>query len=214
VTQSKKKTQQTPQKSTSDMNCPPGSRLQDCAQEATESQSIDKIRDIIFGHQMKDYEKRFTMLEERMQQQIETVRNETVTRLDAVESFIKQEIDALSDRLKAEKSMRTQTARESSKEIKEMAKKISGDVGRLEDRQNKDARETRQQLLDLTKNLSQEISNKHSEISKSLKLAVKELNNDKVARSTLSEILLEVALRTSDEMAKKINFEAGDVKND
>ncbi len=196
------------------MDCPHGSRLQDCAQEATENQSIDKIRDIIFGHQMKDYEKRFIMLEERMQQQIEASRNETVTRLEAVEIFIKKEIDALSDRLKTEKSMRTQTARESSKEIKDMAKKISSDIGRLEDRQSKDARETRQQLLDLTKNLSQEISKKHSEVTKALELAVKELNKDKVARSTLSEILLEVALRTSDELAKKINFEAGDVKND
>ena len=214
MTKRKKNAGQTPPNSSPGMNCPHGSQLQDCAQEATENQSIDKIRDIIFGHQMKDYEKRFMMLEERMQQQIEASRNETVTRLEAVEIFIKKEIDALSDRLKTEKSMRTQAARESSKEIKDMAKKISTDIGRLEDRQSKDARETRQQLLDLTKNLSQEISNKHSEISKALELAVKELNKDKVARSTLSEILLEMALRTSDELAKKINFEAGDAKND
>ena len=95
-----------------------------------------------------------------------------------------------------------------------MSKKISSDLGRLEDRQSKDARETRQQLLDLTKNLSQEISNKHSEGSKALELAVNELNEDKVARSTLSEILLEVAIRTSDDLAKKFNFDLDDVKND
>jgi hypothetical protein len=214
VTKNKKKTDPTSPKSTPEMNCPHGSRLQDCAQEATENQSIDKIRDIIFGHQMRDYEKRFIMLEERTQQQMEALRNETVTRLEAVESFIKKEIDALSDRLKTEKSMRAQAGREISREIKDMAKKISNDIGRLEDRQNKDARETRQQLLDLTKNLSQEISNKHNEVSKALELAVKELNEDKVARSTLSEILLEVAVRTSDDLAKKFNFETGGVKND
>ena len=214
MTKREKNPDQTPPKSTPGMDCPQGGRLQDCAQEATENQSIDKIRDIIFGHQMKDYEKRFMMLEERMQQQIEASRNETVTRLEAVEIFIKKEIDALSDRLKTEKSMRTQAARESSKEIKDMAKKISSDIGRLEDRQSKDARETRQQLLDLTKNLSQEISNKHSEVSKALDLAVKELNQDKVARSTLSEILLEVAVRTSDDLANKFNFETGGLKND
>jgi hypothetical protein len=196
------------------LNCPHGSQLQDCAQEATENQSIDKIRDIIFGHQMRDYEKRFIMLEERMQQQIDSLRNETVKRLEAVEIFIKKEIDALSDRLKTEKSMRTQTARESSREIKDMAKKISSDIARLEDRQSKDARETRQQLLDLTKNLSRDIWYKHSEVSKALELAVKELNENKVARSTLSEILLEVAIRTSDDLANKFNINAGDVKND
>jgi hypothetical protein len=196
------------------LNCPHGSQLQDCAQEATENQSIDKIRDIIFGHQMRDYEKRFIMLEERMQQQIDSLRNETVKRLEAVEIIIKKEIDALSDRLKTEKSMRTQTARESSREIKDMAKKISSDIARLEDRQSKDARETRQQLLDLTKNLSRDIWYKHSEVSKALELAVKELNENKVARSTLSEILLEVAIRTSDDLANKFNINAGDVKND
>jgi hypothetical protein len=196
------------------LNCPHGSQLQDCAQEATENQSIDKIRDIIFGHQMRDYEKRFIMLEERMQQQIDSLRNETVKRLEAVEIFIKKEIDALSDRLKTEKSMRTQTARESSREIKDMAKKISSDIARLEDRQSKDARETRQQLLDLTKNLPRDIWYKHSEVSKALELAVKELNENKVARSTLSEILLEVAIRTSDDLANKFNINAGDVKND
>ena len=214
MTKNKKKTDQSPPNSTPELNCPHGSRLQDCGQEANENQSIDKIRDIIFGHQMKDYEKRFLLLEERMQQQIEALRNETGTRLEAVEIFIKKEIDALSDRLKTEKSMRTQAARESSREIKDLSKKISSDLGRLEDRQSKDARETRQQLLDLTKNLSQEISNKHSEGSKALELAVNELNEDKVARSTLSEILLEVAIRTSDDLAKKFNFDLDDVKND
>jgi len=214
VTKKKNKADQTSPKSTSEVNCPHGSRLQDCAQEATENQSIDKIRDIIFGHQMRDYEKRFAMQEDRMRQQIEALRNETVTRLEAVESFIKKEIDALGERLKTEKSMRTQAAQDISREIKDLAKKISSDIGRLEDKQSKDARETRQQLLDLTKNLSQEISNKHSEVSKALELAVRELNEDKVARSTLSEILLEVALRTSDDLAKKFNLETGDVKND
>jgi hypothetical protein len=162
---------------------------------------------------MRDYEKRFSKLEDRMQQQLEVLRGETVTRLEAVESFIKKEIDAMSDRLKTEKSMRAQTSRENSKEIKDTAKKISSDIGRLKDRQNKDARETRQQLLDLTKKLSQDISSKHSEVSKALDLAVKELNQDKVARSTLSEILLEVAVRTSDDLANKLNFETGDVKD-
>jgi len=214
VTKKKKMTDQTSTKSTSEADCLHGSRLQDCAQEATENQSIDKIRDIIFGHQMRDYEKRFSMQEDRMRQQIEALRNETVTRLEAVESFIKKEIDALGEKLNTEKSMRTQAAKDISGEIKDLTKKITNDIGRLEDRQSKDARETRQQLLDLTKNLSQEISNRHSEVSKALELAVRELNEDKVARSTLSEILLEVALRTSDDLAKKFNFETGDVKND
>ena len=34
--------------------------------ELREGQNVDKIRDILFGNQMRDYEKRFARLEERV----------------------------------------------------------------------------------------------------------------------------------------------------
>ena len=38
--------------------------------------SVDKIRDILFGSQMRDYDKRFTRLEERLSQDAITLREE------------------------------------------------------------------------------------------------------------------------------------------
>ena len=69
---------------------------------------MDKIRDILFGSQMRDYDKRFTRLEERLSQDAITLREELKKRLDTLEAFVRQEGESLSQRLKNEKTERTE----------------------------------------------------------------------------------------------------------
>ena len=188
------------------------SRLQESSQ--TETGSVDKIRDLIFGNQMKDYEKRFARLEEGLQRQVKELGDATNNRLDSIEVYIKKEIEALSDRLKTEQTMRADSAKELSKAIKDATRLISKNIEQLEEKQSRDSRDLRQQLLDMSKKLSGEIAKKQNEGSKALDRAVKELDADKVARSTLSELLMELAVRTSNELAEKLNLNADDLKNE
>ncbi len=214
MTKAKKKTRPSSSKDNSSTDCPPGRRLQDCAQEATETQSVDKIREIIFGNQMQDYEKRFARLEDGLQKKLTELRDATHKRLDSIEIFIKKEVEALSDRLKNEQSMRDASAKKLSKEFKDSMRLISKNVEQLEEKQSKDTRELRQQLLEASKDLSNEIVEKQDDASKALKQAFNELNADKVARTTLSELLMELAVRTSNELAEKFNLAAGDLKHE
>ncbi len=77
---------------------PPHSSGQDTASP----DNLEKVRDILFGAQMRDYELRFTHLEEGLLKESADLREETRLRFDTLENFIKQEISALSDRVKAE----------------------------------------------------------------------------------------------------------------
>jgi len=74
--------------------------------ETRETANVDKIRDIIFGSQMRDYEKRFLRLEERLTADAQALREDTKKRFDTLEAFVQKEIDSLSQRLKTEKSER------------------------------------------------------------------------------------------------------------
>lgn len=206
MTRAKKKTRQISSKDKGAAACPEGSRLQDCAQEASETQSVDKIRDILFGNQMKDYDKRFAGLENHLQKQIQELREENQKRLDAIEIYIRKEIDSLSDRLKTEQSVRDESTQKLFKDIKDAAKRLTRRIEQFEEKQSNDARAVQQQLLDLSKNLSNEIQKNHRKSSKALAQAVEELSEDKVAHTTLAEILMEVAIRTSDDLAKKIDL--------
>src|SRR5262245_13792193 len=70
--------------------------------------NLDKVRDILFGAQMRDYDRRFTRLEERMLKEVSDARDDTRRRFDQLENFIRQEIAALGERLRAENQQRSQ----------------------------------------------------------------------------------------------------------
>src|SRR5262245_38317565 len=53
---------------------------------SAESVSVDKIRDLLFGNQMQDYDRRFAQLEERFLQRFKEIESETSRNLGAFES--------------------------------------------------------------------------------------------------------------------------------
>src|SRR6202043_4280464 len=84
--------------------------------EAPEGANVDKIRDILFGSQMRDYEKRFVRLEETVTKAIETLREDMTKRLDPLGNYIKEETDSLGQRIKTEKSERAEGLKELTRE--------------------------------------------------------------------------------------------------
>src|SRR6202162_5426794 len=66
--------------------------------EGGEGANVDKIRDILFGSQMRDYEKRFIRLEDNVTKAIEGLREDMTKRLDNLRAFVRQEVDSLSTR--------------------------------------------------------------------------------------------------------------------
>jgi hypothetical protein len=177
-------------------------------EEVADASSVDRIRDIIFGNQMQDYDRRFTRLEERILQEIQELREDTSNRLDSIETYIKKEVDSLNDRIKAEQDKRAETVNKVAKELKDTVKSISNNIERLDEKQSKDSRDLRQQLLDQSKNFSSEIQKKYKESSTALNQAAQELDSEKVDRSVLSELLMEMAVRISSELAEKFNLTA------
>ena len=59
-----------------------------------ESGNIDKIREIIFGGHMRDYDKRFMRLEARLIKEGADLRDDTKRRFEVLEMFIKREFEA------------------------------------------------------------------------------------------------------------------------
>src|SRR5215475_8271787 len=60
-----------------------------------EAVSVDKIRDLLFGNQMQDYDRRFAKLEERFLQRFKDIESETSRNLNAFESNTKKQVDSL-----------------------------------------------------------------------------------------------------------------------
>ncbi|MDX2031722.1 MAG: hypothetical protein SF339_13690 [Blastocatellia bacterium] len=161
--------------------------------------NLDKVRDIIFGGQMREYERRFAKLEERIQKEAADAREDSRRRFDSLENFIKQEIAALGDRLRSENQQRSQAAEEITRELRDTARSLTQKLNQLDEHASATHREIRQQILDQSKALSEEIRQKQDEITAALAREARDLRHDKTDRAALANLFTELALRLNND---------------
>jgi hypothetical protein len=164
-----------------------------------EGGNIDKIREILFGVQMRDYEKRFGRLEERLLKEARDLRDETGKRFDALENFVKNEFEALTERLQSEQRTREESAQSQSRELHETGKSLERKISQLDEQTTRAQRELRQQILEQSKNLSDEIRQKYHELSALVEREAADLGHTKTDRTALAALFSELSLRLTDE---------------
>jgi hypothetical protein len=163
--------------------------------EGGSAASIDKVRDILFGGQMREVERRFAKLEERLLKETTDLKAHLKSRLDALESFTKKESESLIDQIKTEHEARTDAVGALSRELKDMAKTFDRRATAADDLQAKSQRELRQQILEQSQRLSDEIRKRTDDMLKALGQEAQQLRADKADRATLAALFTEMALR-------------------
>jgi hypothetical protein len=161
--------------------------------------NVDKIRDILFGSQMRDYESRFARLEETLIKETLEIRDTNRRRFDQLESYIKKEFETVQTRVKAERDERTDGASQLSRELKELNDSLSRRIRDLDDRETTVERNLRSDLLQQARDLTEEIRARHDELAAILEKRVGELRDGKTDRAALATLFNEVALRLSDQ---------------
>jgi hypothetical protein len=161
--------------------------------------NVDKIRDILFGSQMRDYEKKFGRLEERLSKEGLELREEIKRRFASLEAYVKSELTALSDQLKAEKGERVEADKELGRDLKENAKAWEKKAAQMEEQAAKALRDLRQHLLDETKRLTDELEQKHQAVCAALDKESQELRAALTDRLALADLFAEVSLRLKNE---------------
>ena len=159
--------------------------------------NLEKIREILFGAQVHDFEKRFTRLEEKLLKETADSRAETKKRFDSMEAFIRKEIESLVERVKTEQGERADAVKEISRDVRETAKNLEKKLAQLDEQATKGQRELRQQILDQSKSLTDEIRTRVKESAALLTRELKELRSDKTDRSALAGLFTDAAMRLS-----------------
>ena len=67
---------------------------------------VDKIRDIIFGGQMREYASRFDQLEERLGKTIDNLKNGFEARFEKLERSVENRLQQVNDRVASEREER------------------------------------------------------------------------------------------------------------
>jgi len=161
--------------------------------------SIDKVRDILFGVQMRDYDKRFARLEERLVKDTTELKDDVKKRLASLEQFMKQEFESLGDRLSSERSSREGAVKDLGVVQRESATAFEKKTAAIDDQLAKAQRELRQQLLDLQKELTEDILQRHQDMVTMLTRDASELRDEKADRAALASLFTEMAMRLSNQ---------------
>lgn len=165
----------------------------------SESGNLDKIRDILFGNQVRDYEQRFNRLEEHLVKECSNLREDTKKRLDVIENYIKNEVDSLTTRLKTEQNERNIAVTEVNEEFKNVVKSLERKIAQLDEQTSQNQRDLRQQILDQSKTLDDDLKHNYKELLAALEKESQELHTQKTDRSTLARLFSELALRLDNE---------------
>src|SRR5262245_14702530 len=83
---------------------------------------IDKVRDILFGRHLREFERRFTRLEERLVKETNDLKEDVRARLEGLEAYARRETASLADQLRAERDDRIDAHDNLSRDLKDATK--------------------------------------------------------------------------------------------
>ena len=157
--------------------------------------NVDKIREILFGGQMRDYEQRFSDLEDRLTRSIEAMSRNLEKRVERLDAYAKRELEKLGDKFKEERQARRKDGKSAERELKELAGQVETWFAELEEGVGEESQALRRSLQEQSEELSGMISDVHDELSKSLSGEARNLADAKLAREDMADLLAEMALR-------------------
>lgn len=162
-----------------------------------ESENISTLRDILFGKKIAEFEKRFEDQGQHLDHEITGIRDETVRLYNSLENFVKDEQKAQSERFKEEQEERLV----SDKRIREDIDALSDKLTAFKEESATTHRELRQLILDQNKKLSEELQQLKRELNTALEAKSTTLDDKKVSRLALADLLTEMASQLGGESA-------------
>jgi DNA-directed RNA polymerase subunit F len=184
-----------------------------------EASSMEQVRDILFGAQLKDLETRFQRQEERFTREVNDARDALKKRLDSLENFMKSENASLLNRIKEEgaerdgeikneQRERTEALKHEQRErtdafaqvTKDLASAVEGferKLAKLSSVLDSAERELRQLLITESGSLTDKVEEKYQDALDVIAETAAQIRHDMVYRSSLSGLFHDVAVKLS-----------------
>ena len=182
---------------------------QDSAASEPPPESLDKVRDILFGGQMRAVESRLQGLEARLLQAQENLRAEFTKQIDTPDAVVQKEVQSLTERLTTERNKRVEELKALAGELKEVLREHEQRHLSLEATMGTADAELREGILQHSKAVAAEIARLTERLTGELARSVEELEEDKASRSSLSALFTDLATRLTEEGEGRGNVAQG-----
>ena len=137
-------------------------------------ESLDKVRDILFGGQMRAVESRLQGLESRLLRGQEALRSEFTKQLATLDAALQKEVLSLGERLAVERAKRTDELKAVGAELKDSLRGLEKRHVKLEELTGTADADLREGILQQGKAVSAEITRLSERLSAELTRSVQE----------------------------------------
>ena len=157
--------------------------------------NVDQIRDILFGGQMRDYERRFDELEERSKREAERARAEFIKRFEGIEQLLKDQTDKHAVQIKKLDTELKASAEAATVSSDRLAKALRSELSEVDEKHEAGCSALRERLHKLANETAESMRTSQDEISAVIDRMGTALRDEKVARDELAGFFSEMALR-------------------
>jgi exonuclease VII large subunit len=159
---------------------------------SAEAPGVDKIRELLFGNQMQDYDRRFSLLEDRFQQ-----------KLRDLEASIKKQMESIASQVRQEQDLRSEADKELGRSLREQIQGLEKRFGQLSDQLAALEREFTERLGHETQILRDEIRRRNEDSRSTIERMFSELSNVKTDRNLLAGLFVEIARCLNQDMTSQ-----------
>lgn len=158
-------------------------------------ESLDQVRDILFGGQMRMVDARLQGLESRMQQEQSSIRADFTREIAEVNGSLKQGIAQVNEQLATERTKRSEDLKALSADMKELVKNLERRHQALEEAASQADAELRDHLLRQSTAQTADLAKTAERLTRKLDDVATTLQTEKVDISSLASGLSDLASR-------------------
>lgn len=157
--------------------------------------SVDKIRDILFGNQMRDFDRKFELFEKHISNDLDRLRQENNLQIESLQNYVESEFEILSSKLALEEKNRIEEQDDLDASINRNVKQIDKKISDVSNAIESQSREVNQKVLKLSQDFSSELKNQIEVTRQRLDDFKQDLSCGKVDKVVLAEALNAIALQ-------------------
>lgn len=169
------------------------------------SGGIDRIRDILFGAQMSDYELRFKRLEESLKSESNSMHDRIEKRFLSLQQSLQEQFGNLKELLQKEQEARSKALEQAEAHQARTTKTLEQTIQKLREDLNRSIDQVGSRLEDRSKTLKSDMKSDYEELRRMLEGHFQELSSNKADRATLATLLTDLAGNLSATQPSKKN---------
>jgi archaellum component FlaC len=159
----------------------------------TDAPGVDKIRELLFGNQMQDYDRRFTVMEDRFMQKMRDLEADSSRSLTSLEASMKKQLESMAAQFRNDKDVLAEADKALDRGLREQLQALEKRVGQAADQLGRVEREFMERLERLSQELREETKRRSEDTHKTIERMFSELSSVKTDRNLLAGLFVEIA---------------------